>query len=318
MVQYVQVGASAGSGSSNSESAEVTGKNTVSLRVTVRASVCRHLSLTEDSPKGGNTLLGNNTADWIPTVADYRLWRTIRIRRVHPIPDLLDANLKDQINNLRPLVDSEPLNELRPDVDLEPHALIFRLPGRLSCWWGSHDKTTSYIESPITLDLTRSLSVSGWYRSGGANHWKTIFSIESPATKNSILWVGTQGGKPGLVAKISTKEDTEDGSRKLAAQIPHAAEVWQHFAFVMRVGAKNTLDDLFILYIDGFQDHIIPVGPGLLNVKDVSSVPCFGECVSLICIITASALHWEETSARHQMGLLGWCVLVLLGTRYLI
>ena len=105
----------------------------------------------------------------------------------------------------------------------------------------------------------------------------TIASVESPSANNSIFWVGIPvGAQPGVTAVVSVSPDTEDGRRELPARTPAIDHEWQHFAFVMRVGATDVagehLENLFILYINGHAEQDMVLGAGLLNLPNVSSM----------------------------------------------
>ncbi|KAJ3032426.1 hypothetical protein HDV00_007534 [Rhizophlyctis rosea] len=54
------------------------------------------------SATGGNTLMVTNTAEWFPTVGDYRNWRVMRVSKQMLTYDLLDAALSKEVKRLAP------------------------------------------------------------------------------------------------------------------------------------------------------------------------------------------------------------------------
>lgn len=195
---------------------------------------------------------------WINSINDARTWSIIEVKSVAPVTELLDQSLQDRIARLTPPV-------------------LYRLSGRLSCFWNVAPQMTSYMEEAVPLNLTQSFTLSGWYRRGAQKRPLTIASVESGASNNSIFWVGVPNvGYPGVVAYVSVNPQTEEGSRVLPATTPSPLERWQHFAFVMRVNATDIaggpLENVFILYVDGHQEQDMVLGAGLLNLPNVSSV----------------------------------------------
>ena len=229
---------------------------------------------------------------WINSIDDAGTWSIIDVKSVVPVTDLLGKSLQDRIAKLAPPV-------------------LYRLYGRLSCFNTSRGEMSSYIEESVSLNLTQSFTISGWYRKGGLGHWMTIASIEAPSANNSIFWVGMPvGNYPGVAATVSVNSATEDGWRVITAKTPAPLEQWQHFAFVMRVNATDVaggpLENVFILYVNGHQEADMALGAGLLNLPNVSPMdPC--DDLNIIFLFSPVCALGEDCHATRR-----WTILTVL------
>ncbi|CAE6337537.1 unnamed protein product [Rhizoctonia solani] len=160
---------------------------------------------------------------------------------------LLDKNKQAIAVAANPPEVAPEAKELPPDPRIAP---VFQFPGRVSNFSGEgQDRWTNhplaFMEFPLQIDVTKSFTITCWYRATSNNGWHTMISMDVPSAPRPLLFIsispeghwrfeiGVHNDGPHPFPGSSQADPDRFASE--SCHSPVQLKVWSHLTFFQQV-----------------------------------------------------------------------------------